>query len=299
LQVNSGVGHQGKGFMQKEHAPQPDNTAVRTALWRALHVQSDAPPHVFNDEVGLKLVAPDDDWRDRPDMGWFTKPFRAAILARARYIEDLVEEQVSRGVGQYVLLGAGLDSFAQRKPELASQLRIFELDQPESQKWKHERLLATGFGVAEHLKLVPVDFEAGDNWLERLVASGFDAKRPAVVTSTGVSMYLTEDAIVATLREVAAFASGSTFVMSFLCPIEMLDPEIRIAVERAAEGAHASGTPWISFFKPDQIMALAREAGFKQVQHVSAAALAERYFSGRVDGLRPPDNSEELLVATV
>ena len=78
----------------------------------------------------------------------------------------------------------------------------------------------------------------------------------------------------------------------------MLDPEIRIGVERAAEGARASGTPWISFFKPNEIMALAREAGFENVQHVSAADLAERYFAGRTDGLRPPNNSEELLVAT-
>lgn len=284
--------------MQDEHTAEPDNTAVRTALWRALHVQTDAPPHVFEDEIGLKLVAPDGDWRDRPDMSPFTKPFRAAILARARFIEDLVEEQVSRDVGQYVLLGAGLDSFAQRQLELASRLHVFELDQPGPQEWKRQRLVAFGLGVPDYLKFVPVDFEAGDNWWERLLASGFDATRPAVVTSTGVSMYLTKDAIVATLRQIAALASGSTFVMSFLCPIDMLDPEIRIGVERAAEGARASGTPWISFFKPDEIMALAREAGFTKVQHVSAAALAERYFAGRTDGLRPPNNSEELLVAT-
>lgn len=284
--------------MQEEHTAKPDNTAVRTALWRALHVQADAPPHVFEDEVGLKLIAPDDDWRNRPDMSSFTKPFRAAILARARFVEDLIEEQVSCGVGQYVLLGAGLDSVAQRRPDLASQLRIFELDQPESQEWKRQRLLATGFGIADHLKLVPVNFEAGDNWFERLVASGFDAKRPAVVTSTGVSMYLTKDAIMSTLRQIATLVPGSTFVMSFLCPIEMLDPEMRIGVERAAEGARASGTPWISFFKPEEIMALAREAGLEKVQHVSAAALTERYFAGRTDGLRPPNNSEELLVAT-
>ncbi|CAA9889616.1 S-adenosyl-L-methionine-dependent methyltransferase (fragment) [Candidatus Methylobacter favarea] len=158
--------------------------------------------------------------------------------------------------------------------------------------------MAAGFDIADHLKLVPVDFEAGDNWLERLIASGFDDRRPAVVTSTGVSMYLTKDAIMSTLRQIATFALGSTFVMSFLCPIEMLDPEIRIGVERAAEGAPASGTPWISFFKPGEIMILAREAGFEKVQHVSAAALAERYFADRSDGLRPPNNSEELLVAT-
>lgn len=283
--------------MKVDHTARPDDTAVRTALWRALHVRVDAPPHVFEDEVGLQLVAPDADWPDRPDMSAFTKPFRAAILARARFIEDLVEEQVARGVGQYVLLGAGLDTFAQRRPEFASRLRIFELDQPEPREWKRARLLATGLGIADNLRLVPVDFEAGDDWVARLAEAGFDTSRSAVVTSTGVSMYLTRDAIVDTMRRIARFASGSTFVMSFLCPIEMLDPDIRVGVERAAEGARASGTPWISFFEPDQILALAREAGFAKVQHVSAAALAERYFAARTDGLRPPNNSEELLVA--
>src|SRR5678815_6197848 len=100
----------------------PDSTAVRVALWRALHVEVDAPPHVFEDEVGLKLAAPEDGWRSRPDMSPFTRPFRASIVARARFIEDLVEEQVARGVTQDVILGAGLDTFAQRRPELAARL---------------------------------------------------------------------------------------------------------------------------------------------------------------------------------
>ena len=151
----------------------PDGTAVRTALGRALHVAVDAPPHVFEDEVGLKLAAPDDDWRSRPDMSPFTRPFRASIVARARFVEDLVAEQAARGVKQYVILGAGLDTFAQRRPDLTSQLRVFEIDQPGPQ-------------------------------------------------------------------------------------------------------------------------ALARAAGFKEVKHVSAAMLAQRYFAGRTDGLRPPNNSEEL-----
>jgi O-methyltransferase involved in polyketide biosynthesis len=103
----------------------PDNTAVRVALWRALHVEIDSPPHIFEDEVGLKLAAPDDVWRSRPDMSAFTRPFRASIVARARFIEDLVAEQAARGVGQYVILGAGLDIFAQRRPELASRLFVF------------------------------------------------------------------------------------------------------------------------------------------------------------------------------
>jgi methyltransferase (TIGR00027 family) len=275
----------------------PDDTAVRVALWRALHLQVDRPPHVFADDVGLKLVAPDEGWRNRPDMSPFTRPFRASILARARFLEDLVEQEAARGLGQYVILGAGLDTFAQRHPELASRLLIFEIDRPAAQAWKRQRLIDLGFGIPSFLRFVPVDFEAGDTWWERLAEAGFDSGRPSVVASTGVSMYLTQDAIAHTLRQVATLPPGSKFVMSFLLPIEMMDPEIRPGMERAAEGARANGTPFISFFTPTEVLALAREAGFRNVEHVSASALAQRYFAGRTDGLRPPNNSEELLVA--
>lgn len=283
--------------MTDKHTAVPDDTAARTALWRALHLEADSPPHVFDDKVGLEIVAPDEGWRDRADMSAFTRPFRASILARARFVEDLVAEQAARGVQQYVILGAGVDTFVQRRPELASCMVVFEIDQPGPQEWKRRRLVDLGYGVPPFLRFVPVDFEAGDAWWKRLLAAGFHAGQSAVVASTGVSMYLTREAIVATLRQVAALASGSTLVMSFMLPIELLDPEVRSGVERAAAGAKANGTPFISFFTPNEMLALAREAGFKAVRHVSAAALAERYFAGRTDGLRPPKNSEELLVA--
>ena len=99
-----------------QHETTPDSTAIRVALWRALHVQADPPPHVLEDELGLRLTAPEADWRQRPDMDLqFTRAFRAGIVARARFVEDLVAEQVGRGVDQYVILGAGLDSFAYRQ----------------------------------------------------------------------------------------------------------------------------------------------------------------------------------------
>jgi methyltransferase (TIGR00027 family) len=276
----------------------PEDTAARVALWRALHVEVDAPPHVIVDRVGLQLVAPGDDWRSRPDMSPFTQPFRASIVARARFIEDLVAARARDGVGQYVILGAGLDTFTQRNPELASHLMVFEIDRPGPQEWKRRRLVELGFGVPAFLRFVPVDFEAGDAWWQRLGEAGFDAGRPAVVASTGVSMYLTKDAILATLRQVAALAPGSTLAMSFMLPIEMADPELRPGIERAAAGARANGTPFISFFTPAEILELARDAGFRAVEHVSAEMLAERYFAGRTDGLRPPRNAEELLVAS-
>jgi methyltransferase (TIGR00027 family) len=227
-----------------------------------------------------------------------TSLVRSSVVARARFIEDLVEEQAGRSVRQYVILGAGLDTFVQRRPEIASRLLVFEVDQPGPQAWKRQRLMELGFGIPAWLRLVPVDFEAGDVWWERLAVAGFDAAQPAVVASTGVSMYLTRDAIAATLRQVAALAPGSTLAMTFLLPLELADPEVRPGLERVAEEVRASETPFISFFTPKEMLALAREAGFRDVRHVSPANLGQRYFAGRPDGLRPPNNAEELLVAT-
>ena len=103
-----------------------------------------------------------------------TSIFRAAIVARARFIEDLVVEQAARGVGQYVILGAGLDTFAQRRPKIASRLLVFEVDRPGPQAWKRQRLIELGFGIPAWLRFVPVDFEAGDAWWDTLAAAGFD-----------------------------------------------------------------------------------------------------------------------------
>ncbi|VVE63276.1 methyltransferase [Pandoraea captiosa] len=276
----------------------PESTAARVALWRALHLEVDAEPHVLTDIVGLRLLEPPDDWRERGDMNpEFTRAFRASIVARARYIEDLVVAQCRNGVRQYVILGAGLDSFVQRHPELAGSLTVFEVDRPGPQRWKHDRLIATGYGVPDALRFVPVDFEAGDAWRNALLAGGFDPRQPAVIVSTGVSMYLTREANAATLREVASFAPGSTFAMTFLLPLEMADADVRPGLEMAAKGARASGTPFISFFTPQEMMDLARANGFAHVQHVSATALTDQYFANRADGLRPPANAEELLVA--
>ena len=283
--------------MHDDREAKADPTAVRVALWRAMHVQVDAPPHVLEDEIGLRLAGPDEGWRGRPDMHpQGTSPFRASIVARARFIEDLVVEQAGLGVDQYVLLGAGLDTFAQRRPEIASGLRVFEIDRPGPQAWKRQRLVDCGFPIPEWLRFVPVDFEAG-SWRDALATAGFDAGRPAIVASTGVSMYLTRNANVATLRGVAAFAKGSTLAMTFLLPLEAADPAARPGLERADQGARASGTPFISFFTPTEILTLARDTGFREAQHVSAATLTQRYFANRSDGLRPPNNAEELLVA--
>lgn len=284
--------------MRNESALIPDSTAVRVALWRAMHVQVDPPPHVLEDEIGLQLAAPDEGWRQRPDMDpRGTASYRAAIVARARFVEDLVVEQAGHGVRQYVILGAGLDTFAQRRPDVASTLRIFEVDQPGPQAWKRQRLIDLSFGIPDWLRLVPVNFEEGSSWWEQLAAHGFDVARPAVVASTGVTPYITKDATAATLRQIAALAHGSTLAMDFLPPPELVEPEERAGMEATRAGARASGTPFISFYSPEEMLALARDCGLRDARHVSPAELTERYFAGRTDGLRP--TGQQFLVATV
>ena len=296
------VDHDGRmkkiDVMPDEQVATPDSSAVRTALWRAMHVQVDPPPHVIEDEIGLEMVAPPEGWRDRSDMHpQGTRRNRASIVARARFIEDLVVEEADRGIPQYVLLGAGLDTFAQRRPDVASRLRVFEVDRPAPQEWKRQRLIELGYGIPSFLRLVSVDFEGGASWWERLVSAEFDAARPAVTASTGVTMYISKDATAAMLRQIATLAARSTLAMTFMLPKELVEPEELAMLEVAEKRARATGTPFITFFTPPEILALARDAGFKDVQHVSAANLAQRYFAGRTDGLRP-SSIEDLLIAT-
>ncbi|HEY6082230.1 MAG TPA: class I SAM-dependent methyltransferase, partial [Chitinophagaceae bacterium] len=248
---------------QSKQITEPDNTAVRTALWRAMHIQVDAKPYILEDEVGLKLIAPNEGWQQRPDMHpQFTKRLRASILARARFIEDLIIEQSKQGIGQYVILGAGLDTFAQREPDIASKLQVYEIDQPDTQTWKEQRLIELGFGIPGWLHFVSVNFETS-SWWEQLLKAGFDIHKPAVIACTGVSLYLTKDAITATLNQIAALVPGSKLAMTFYLPMELMDEEDKPLQQIAEKGAREAGTPFISFFAPNEMLTLADKAGFK------------------------------------
>ena len=274
----------------------PDSSAVRTALWRALHVELDDPPHLIEDEIGLALADPADGWRDRPDMHpTGTRGYRAAIVARTRFVEDLL---VDEGIGQYVLLGAGLDTFAQRHPDLAGHVRVFEIDQPGPQQWKRQRLEAAGYGVPHHLRLIPVDFESDDDWWQALLDAGFDDAATSLVSSSGVSMYITREATAATLERLSGLARGSVVAMTFMLPLELVDDLDRRGLEGAARGARASGTPRISFYSPEEIVALARTSGFTDVRTVPTDELANRYLADRTDGLAPAGGEGVLLVRT-
>ncbi|KAA5532513.1 class I SAM-dependent methyltransferase [Taibaiella lutea] len=283
---------------QHKEMKQPDNTAVRTALWRALHVEVDAPPHIIEDETGLKLIAPDEGWKQRPDMHpEFTRRLRASIVARARFTEDLVIEEYKKGISQYVILGAGLDTFAQRYPDIASNLQIFEIDQPDTQTWKQHRLLETGFGISKQLHFVSVNFETS-SWWAALLKAGFDTGKPTVVVCTGVSLYLTKDAIITTLKQIATLAPGSTLAMTFYLPMNLLDKEDQPLQEIAEKGTRQAGTPFVSFFTPEEILELANEAGFKDARTISTKDLEALYFAGRTDNFSPASGEVFLLAKT-
>ncbi|HEY9721711.1 MAG TPA: class I SAM-dependent methyltransferase [Oscillatoriaceae cyanobacterium] len=279
--------------MPDSPAVAPDRSSIGSAFFRALHVQFDPPPHVFEDTLGLKLVSANGPPPIPPGMEpENTGRLRASIVARARYIEDLVAEKFHQGVCQYVILGAGLDTFAERRRDLASQMHVFEVDRPGPQAWKRQRLTELGYGVPDWLHLVPVDFEAGDSWWDELVKAGYDPGQPAVVASSGVSMHIAREATLATLRQCALLAPGSTLAMSYGVPLELVEPEERPTQERTRN------VPQFTVFSPDEMLSLARDAGFRETRNVSAANLTERFFTGRPDSLRPSSYQDLLVAAT-
>jgi methyltransferase (TIGR00027 family) len=271
---------------------------VWVALWRALHLEVDPPPHVLVDPIGRQLVDPGEGWRERPEMAPArTARARGSVVARGRFVEDVVTEQARLGVDQYVVLGAGLDTFALRRPEAAARTTFFELDQPATQNWKRERLATLGITVPDATVFVPVDFDADEDWWERLTGSGFDPARPTVVSSMGVVPYLGIEAIVEMLTRMAQLAAGSTLVLSYLLPLDLVEPEELPHQEVAHRHARKVGAPFVSLFTPGDMATLVHRAGFAHVRSVSAGDLTTRYFADRTDGLRP-SSSEAIVVAT-
>ncbi|WP_322544980.1 class I SAM-dependent methyltransferase [Elizabethkingia miricola] len=272
---------------------QPDNTAIRTALWRAFHTQADAEPHILEDTVGLQLIAPEEGWQERPDIK-YTQRLRASVVARSRYIEDIITTEIQKGTDQYVILGSGLDTFAQRNPDITSKIQIFEIDQPDTLAWKQKRLSETGFHIPENLHFVPVNFEKS-SWWELLLKAGFNIHNPAVIACTGVTLYLTRSAIKETLQHMVSLAAGSVVIISFYLPVELLEKEDQPMQEMANKGAQQAGTPFISFFSPEEVIAIAKESGLKNTNLVSTEDIKDLYFKNRTDGLSPASGEVFLL----
>ena len=272
-------------------APVP-STAVVAAFLRAAHLTEDGNPKIFQDPLahalmGHELAARFEDLLRQSWPPALLPVARVTMVTRARYTEDRLLQRANAGVEQYVILGAGLDTFGYRRPDVLSALRVFEVDHPLAQLWKRERLRAAEINEPVGVRFVPVDFER-ESLQEELTRMGFRMEAPAFVSWLGVTQYLTPTAIQATLDVLNSFALGSEIVVTYVVPEELRDDVDRGFAAASASLAAARGEPWRTFFHPAEFEALVRTSGFVSVEHFGPAeAIAQPYFRNRTDGLRP------------
>jgi methyltransferase (TIGR00027 family) len=272
---------------------QSSQTALTAAAARAAHLIVDSAPAIFADTLAEKLLGDQAEellGYHRAHGGHIVlSSARTQVLCRSRYTEDRLAESVRRGVRQYVILGAGLDTFAYRSNP-ADQVRVFEVDHPATQQWKRQRLSAAKVPVPEGVAYISVDFEA-DSLVDRLVDGGFDLSRPAFVSWLGVTMYLTHAAIAETLAAVGRFASGTEIIVDYMVPENLRDTNGRTYVELVMPVAAQSGEPWLTFLTPHEVSALLTGQGFERIAHVRQRDMLDAALWDRSDSLQPVDLS--------
>ena len=269
---------------------QPSRTAQRVALRRAAHQLLDVPV-VFADPLAVDILGPEAAAalrrNPRAHEGGPLAPYLRAFLAvRSRVAEEALAEAVANGVRQYVILGAGLDTFAYRSPFGPGALRVFEVDHPSTQEAKRRALAAGGIAIPRDLVYVPLDF-ATQSLAARLEESGFDAGAGAMFSWLGVTPYLEPAAVMATLRDIAGAARrGGGVVFDYAIPRRTLTFRQKLVFDAMAARVAAAGEPWVGFFEPAPLAASLRELGFAEVSDLDGEALNRRYFADRADGLR-------------
>lgn len=276
-------------------------TSVRSAVRRAIHQLVDDEPRIFTDPLAVRLVeaaapgAIEDGLQTHspPDL----KESRAIFVLRSRFAEDELAVAATRGVTQYVILGAGLDTFAYRQPPYAGALQIFEVDHPVTQAWKRASLTEADIPTPSNLHWVPVDFER-QTFSEPLTAAGFDSTRPACFSWLGVTQYLTLPAIDDTLRFVAGLPAPSTIILTYVLSDDALTDDDRTRKHRFAERAAILAEPWVTFFRPEELSARLYDLGFSRAFPLSPDEANVRYFAGRTDGMQVTA-LEQLIGATV
>jgi methyltransferase (TIGR00027 family) len=278
---------------------QPSKTALRVALRRAAHQVHDAPPLVFEDPLAVRILGPAyaEEIKRTPDSGKqpFSAGIRAFMVARARLAEDTLAAGVRElGVRQYLVLGAGLDTFACRNPYAG--VRVFEVDHPATQAWKMQMLAAGGIVPPESARFVAVDFER-DSLGARLRSAGFDDALPTVTAWLGVVPYLTLEAFRATLRLMGRFAEGSRLVFDYAQPREVLPPTEQLMLDSLSARVAQAGEPFQLFFTPDALRAELELVDMRVVEDVGGAELSARYFAGRTDGLLLRGKGGRMCVA--
>ena len=281
------------------HEVNPSRTALRVALRRAAHQLHDAKPLVFDDPLAVRILGKEfyEEVKRTPDS--VKRPFSAALRAfmvvRARLAEDTLAAGVRElGVRQYLVLGAGLDTFACRNPH--ADVRVFEVDHPATQAWKMQMLAGAGIVPPESAKFVAVDFER-DSLRARLKAAGFDESLPTVTAWLGVAPYLTAEGFRAAMRVLARFKAGSEVVFDYSQPREALPPVEQLMLDSLSARVALAGEPFQLFFTPEQLAEELEWLGMRVVEDLGGEALTARYLAGRKDGLRLRGKAGRVCVA--
>ena len=268
---------------------QPSFTALTAAAARAAHLVVDQEPWIFADGLAAQLLGEQAEELISYHKLHGTHPVlagaRVQVTCRSRYTEDALSRAVSRGVGQYVILGAGLDSFAYRAG-LAGRVRVFEVDHPATQDWKRRALAAAQVPVPEAVTFVAVDL-ATDSLAGPLLAAGFDTAAPALVSWLGVTMYLTPDAVADIMTAVGRLAPGTELVADYMLPAGLRDEAGAVYGELVAQAAAERGEPWLSCFAPGEMTDMACQAGFREVRNVRQRDAIPAGLWQRPDSLRP------------
>jgi len=257
-------------------------TALRVAIRRAAH-QIMEQPRILDDPIAVPLLGPGFARDMERASHTVARDFRAFMATRSRYAEDRLADAVAKGIAQYVILGAGLDTFAYRNPFPA--LRVFEVDFPATQAWKREMLAEAGIALPGNLTFVPLDFEH-KALAEGLAEAGFDAGSAAFFGWLGVVPYLTLEAFRATLSAIAQLPAGSAVSFDYALAPETLSPVGRKAFDALAGRVAAAGEPFQLFFTPATMEAELRRAGFHRIEQLDSDHLNELYFKNRTDGLK-------------
>jgi methyltransferase (TIGR00027 family) len=269
----------------------PSRTAVRTAIHRAAHLLLDGNPKILTDTFAGAFAgyASDADLlRALETLKLFEPRMRAVVTVRNRYAEDELADAFRRGVTQYVILGAGLDSFAYRRSEPMASVQVVEIDHPASQAWKRARIAELGIAPPSRLHHLPIDFER-QTLGEGLAAGGLDLKIPVFFAVLGVAQYLTKGALSQMLRDIAeTTAPGSELVMQFVAPLESLETSDAALAYALANRAIESGERWLGFYEPAEMERHLREAGFGAISQFGRELASERYLRNRTDGLTLP-----------
>lgn len=276
----------------------PSKTAFGVARRRAVHQILDHPPLVLDDPIAVRILGPETEAAVRSELakhsGEFSRGMRAFMVARSRCAEDHLHNAVAEGVTQYVVLGAGLDTFACRNPY--NQLRVFEVDHPATQQWKRHLLTEAAISVPTSLTFVPVDFEK-QTLTGGLAQSAFDFRKPAFFSWLGVTPYLTIEAFRATIDAIASLPEGSGVTFEYAVPRSMLSFQEKIALDMLAERVAILGEPFQLFFTPDEMRQELRRAGFTKTEELTSKDINSRYFKKRSDGLQLRGNVARIITA--